>query len=188
MVGADRPGGMPHPPLARMQRPRTTPSFYAYRNACHDQCVRWLRRAGAVLLCALLFFLWMEESRRLEDPLSMIKIERNVWRRMVLAKHIFGYDLENYCERRFLRFNLSPQVWRANPIQCNPIFSQRLSGLDFSVENRREKLGRFCYSRTPTPPGGLDGRVNSIDNCNSATIRNAEGNTLCRNANLWRRY
>ena len=78
----------------------------------------------------------MEESRRLEDPLSMIKIERNVWRRMVLAKHIFGYDLENYCERRFLRFNLSPQVWRANPIQCNPIFSQRLSGLDFSVESQ----------------------------------------------------
>ena len=149
---------------------------------------RWLRRAGAVLLCALLFFLWMEESRRLEDPLFMIKIERNVWRRMVLAKHIFGYDLENYCERRFLRFNLSPQVWRANPIQCNPIFSQRLSGLDFSVESQWEKPGRFCYSHATAPAGCLDGCINSIDDRYSALIRNAEGNILGCNAKLERRY
>jgi hypothetical protein len=75
-----------------------------YKQALADGACTLGNVSGAVLLCALLFFLWMEESRRLEDPLSMIKIERNVWRRVVLAKHIFGYDLENYCERRFLRF------------------------------------------------------------------------------------
>ena len=145
------------------------------------------RQARAVLLCALLFILWLKEFKWHENPLSMIKIERNCLG-VVCAKHIFGDDLKNYFELRFSGFDLSPQVWRANPIQCNPILPQRLSSLDFSVENRRKELGRFCYSRAPTPPGGLDGRVNSIDNCNSATIRNAEGNTLCRNANLWRRY
>ena len=126
------------------------------------------RQARAVLLCALLFILWLKESKWHENPLSMIKIERNCLG-VVCAKHIFGDDLKNYFELRFSGFDLSPQVWRANPIQCNPILPQRLSSLDFSVENRRKELGRFCYSRAPTPPGGLDGRVNSIDNCNSAT-------------------
>ena len=48
---------------------------------------------------------------------------RKEYLRSVCAKHIFGDDLKNYFERRFSGFVLSPQVWRANPIQCNPIFS-----------------------------------------------------------------
>src|SRR5580704_13177732 len=116
---------------------------YAALDRRPSSCLRCLRQASAVLLCALFIILWLKESRWHENPLSMIKIERNGLG-IVRAKHIFGDDLENYFQRRFSSLDFSPQVWRANPIQCNPIFSQRLSGLDFSVENRREKLGRFC--------------------------------------------
>jgi hypothetical protein len=66
----------------------------------HKQTVkhltRWFRHACAVLSCALLFFLWLEESRWLKAPFFTIKIERNSGWRIILAKHIFGDDLENY--------------------------------------------------------------------------------------------
>src|SRR3984893_8166518 len=168
--------------LARRGR-GDVPELDGYRQSWH----RWLRQASAVLLCALLIILWLKESTWHENPLSMIKIERNGLG-IVRAKHIFGDDLENYFQRRFSSLDFSPQVWRANPIQCNPIFSQRLSGLDFSVESQWKKPGRFCYIHATAPAGCLDGCINSIDDRYSALIRNAEGNILGCNAKLERRY
>jgi hypothetical protein len=130
-----------------------------------------------IFLCALLFVLWLEELGGRKNPASMIEIEGNS-RPVVLAKHIFGDDLENYFKRNLSRFNPLKRAWHAKVIQCDMISSQLLPGLDFAVDSHRNVRERFCQSHASADCLGR--YIYSVDDCNFASIPEAE-------ANLWPR-
>jgi hypothetical protein len=137
-------------------------------------CLRWLRQAGAILLCALSFFHGSETGAR-ENPIFMVEPEGKSLR-VRIVEYILGDDLESEIKHRLPNFNLL-QFMHPQDCRCNAKSALRLTGLDCVVN----KPGTFRQRQGTAPRGCLNGCGYFSNDCNSlAAVPVAELNMRFR--------